>query len=54
MHRKGATCAFGPGCSEIPQKYKYVKQPVSIPGTMGTVSYILAGTKERLVLLIYR
>ena len=46
MHRKGATRAFGPGLPEIPQKYKHVGQPVLIPGTMGTSSYVLVGTKE--------
>lgn len=46
MHRKGATRAFGPGRPEVPEKYKQVGQPVLIPGTMGTSSYILTGTKE--------
>jgi len=46
MHRKGATRAFGPGNSNIPEKYKRVGQPVLIPGSMGTSSYILAGTKK--------
>ena len=46
VHRKGATRAFGPGHTEIPEKYKSVGQPVLIGGTMGTASYILAGTKE--------
>jgi tRNA-splicing ligase RtcB (3'-phosphate/5'-hydroxy nucleic acid ligase) len=46
MHRKGATRAFGPGCLEIPAMYRGVGQPVLIPGTMGTSSYVLAGTKE--------
>ena len=46
MHRKGSTRAFGPENSEIPQTYKNVGQPVLIPGTMGTSSYVLAGTKE--------
>lgn len=46
MHRKGATRAFGPGREEVPNKYRTVGQPVLIPGTMGTSSYILAGTKE--------
>ncbi len=46
MHRKGATRAFGPGRPEVPQKYRHVGQPVLIPGTMGTASYILAGTRE--------
>ncbi len=44
VHRKGATRAFGPGHSEIPEKYRKVGQPVLIPGSMGTASYVLAGT----------
>lgn len=46
VHRKGATRAFPPGHSEIPEKYREVGQPVLIPGSMGTASYILAGTKK--------
>ncbi|MDP3052687.1 MAG: RtcB family protein [bacterium] len=46
VHRKGATRAFPPGHPEIPEKYREVGQPVLIPGSMGTASYILAGTKE--------
>lgn len=45
VHRKGATRAFGPGRKEIPQEYRNAGQPVLIPGTMGTSSYILAGTE---------
>ncbi|MDR3292269.1 MAG: RtcB family protein [Methanobrevibacter sp.] len=45
VHRKGATRAFGPGRKEIPSKYRNVGQPVLIPGTMGTSSYILHGTE---------
>lgn len=45
VHRKGATRAFGPGRKEITQEYRDVGQPVLIPGTMGTSSYILAGTE---------
>lgn len=44
VHRKGATRAFGPGAPELPECYKSVGQPVLIGGTMGTASYILAGT----------
>ena len=43
VHRKGATRAFGPRHPEIPDKYKDVGQPVIIPGSMGTHSYVLAG-----------
>ena len=46
VHRKGATRAFPPGSSEIPERYREVGQPVLIPGSMGTASYILVGTKE--------
>lgn len=46
VHRKGATRAFGPGNVALPHKYQSVGQPVLIPGTMGTFSYILAGTQE--------
>ncbi len=45
VHRKGATRAFGPGREEIPLKYREVGQPVLIPGTMGTASYVLRGTQ---------
>lgn len=46
MHRKGATRAFGPGRPEVPDQYRAVGQPVLIPGTMGTASYVLAGTES--------
>jgi tRNA-splicing ligase RtcB len=46
MHRKGATRSFGPGRPEIPLLYQKVGQPVLIPGTMGTSSFVLAGTQE--------
>lgn len=46
VHRKGATRAFPPGHPEIPEKYRKVGQPVIIPGSMGTASYVLVGTKE--------
>jgi tRNA-splicing ligase RtcB len=44
VHRKGATRAFGPGRSEIPHEFRLAGQPVIIPGSMGTSSYLLAGT----------
>jgi len=44
--RKGATRSFGPGRVEIPEIYRKVGQPVIIPGSMGTSSYILVGTKK--------
>ena len=46
VHRKGATRAFGPGHPVLPAEYKAAGQPVLIGGTMGTASYILAGTTE--------
>lgn len=46
VHRKGATRAFPPGHQEIPTKYRSVGQPVLIPGTMGTASYILIGNQR--------
>lgn len=46
VHRKGATRSFGPGRDEIPEIYRSVGQPVIIPGSMGTASYILVGTSE--------
>jgi tRNA-splicing ligase RtcB len=46
IHRKGATRAFGPGHPDIPPAFRAVGQPVLIGGTMGTASYILAGTRE--------
>jgi tRNA-splicing ligase RtcB len=46
VHRKGATRSFGPGRPEVPASCRDVGQPVIIPGSMGTSSYLLAGTKE--------
>ncbi|PIR72675.1 MAG: RNA-splicing ligase RtcB [Candidatus Nealsonbacteria bacterium CG10_big_fil_rev_8_21_14_0_10_36_24] len=46
VHRKGATRAFPPEHPEIPEKYRSVGQPVLIPGSMGTASYVLAGTEK--------
>jgi len=46
IHRKGATRSFGPGREEIPSLYRAVGQPIIIPGSMGTASYILVGTSE--------
>jgi tRNA-splicing ligase RtcB len=43
VHRKGATRAFPAGSSEVPEAYRGVGQPVFIPGSMGTASYVLAG-----------
>lgn len=46
VHRKGATRAFAPGSAELTEEYKITGQPVLIPGSMGTSSYVLAGTIE--------
>lgn len=46
VHRKGATRAFPPGHPLVPSKYKGIGQPVLIPGSMGTASYILVGTNK--------
>jgi len=46
IHRKGATRSFGSGRPEIPEVYRQVGQPVLIPGSMGTASYVLVGTAE--------
>lgn len=45
VHRKGATRAFPPGHPDVPRAYRDVGQPVLIPGSMGTASYVLAGTE---------
>ncbi|MBI2352400.1 MAG: RtcB family protein [Deltaproteobacteria bacterium] len=50
VHRKGATRAFGPGHPSIPQFFRTAGQPVLIGGTMGTASYVLAGTREGMAL----
>ena len=46
VHRKGATRAFGPGHRELPASLRETGQPVIIGGSMGTGSWILAGTRE--------
>ena len=46
VHRKGATRAFGPGHPDLPAALRDVGQPVLIGGSMGTASFILAGTSE--------
>lgn len=44
VHRKGATRAWGPGSPGLPDDYKDIGQPVLIPGSMGTASFVLLGT----------
>ncbi|NYT03058.1 MAG: RtcB family protein [Methanosarcinales archaeon] len=48
VHRKGATRAFGPSREEVPLAYRSVGQPVLIPGSMGTPSYVLCGQDRAL------
>jgi tRNA-splicing ligase RtcB len=43
VHRKGATRALGPNHALTPTPYKHIGQPVIIPGSMGTASYVLVG-----------
>ncbi len=50
IHRKGATRAFPAGDSHIPDKYRDIGQPVFIPGSMGTASWILLGNSKSLEL----
>jgi tRNA-splicing ligase RtcB len=46
VHRKGATRAFGPGHADLPEELRASGQPVLIGGSMGTASYVLAGTSR--------
>ena len=46
VHRKGATRAFGPGHPDLPSVFQSTGQPVLIGGSMGTSSYVLAGTSR--------
>lgn len=45
VHRKGATRAFGPGFTGLPPAYRALGQPVLVPGSMGTASWVLVGTE---------
>ncbi|MEW6094607.1 MAG: RtcB family protein [Chloroflexota bacterium] len=49
VHRKGATRAFGPGNPGLPPEYQHTGQPVLVPGSMGTASWVLAGTEESML-----
>ena len=49
VHRKGATRAFGPGHPELIERYQKTGQPVLIPGSMGSSSYVLAGTENAMI-----
>lgn len=46
VHRKGATLALPAGHPEVPEEYRLVGQPVLVPGSMGTSSYVLVGEPE--------
>ncbi len=46
VHRKGATRAFGPGFEDLPPEYRSMGQPVLVPGSMGTASWVLVGTAK--------
>jgi tRNA-splicing ligase RtcB (3'-phosphate/5'-hydroxy nucleic acid ligase) len=46
VHRKGATRAFGIGHPELPDRYKPIGQPVLVPGSMGSPSFVLTGRAE--------
>jgi tRNA-splicing ligase RtcB len=46
VHRKGATRAFPAGHPEVPDRYRSVGQPVFIPGSMGTASWVLVGSEQ--------
>ena len=50
VHRKGATRAFPPGHPAIPPEYREIGQPVLIPGSMGTASWVLVGTPKAMEL----
>ena len=49
VHRKGATRAFGPGFQGLPSEYRPFGQPVLVPGSMGTASWVLVGTPESML-----
>lgn len=46
VHRKGATRAFGPGFEGLPEEFRTIGQPVLVPGSMGTASWVLVGTED--------
>ncbi|HBG75311.1 MAG: RNA-splicing ligase RtcB [Chloroflexi bacterium GWB2_49_20] len=49
VHRKGATRAFGPGAPGLPPEYQEIGQPVLVPGSMGTASWVLVGTRTSML-----
>jgi len=50
VHRKGATRAFPPGHQDVPVAYRSEGQPVIIPGSMGTSSWVLVGNQKAMEL----
>ncbi len=48
VHRKGATRAFPAGHPAVVEAYRGTGQPVLLPGSMGTHSYVLVGTEKAL------
>ena len=53
VHRKGATRAFGPGSPDLPEEYQAIGQPVLVPGSMGTASWVLVGTAGQHAALLW-
>ncbi len=49
VHRKGATRAFGPGTPGLEPEFQHSGQPVLVPGSMGTASWVLAGTESSML-----
>ncbi len=49
VHRKGATRAFPAGNADVPEIYRNCGQPVLVPGSMGTCSYVLAGAQKAML-----
>jgi tRNA-splicing ligase RtcB len=49
VHRKGATRAFGPHSASLPSRFQATGQPVLVPGSMGTASWVLAGTNQSML-----
>ncbi|MGA2505664.1 MAG: RtcB family protein [Anaerolineales bacterium] len=49
VHRKGATRAFGPGTPGLQPEFQQSGQPVLVPGSMGTTSWVLAGTETSML-----
>jgi tRNA-splicing ligase RtcB (3'-phosphate/5'-hydroxy nucleic acid ligase) len=50
VHRKGATRSFGPGAAGLPSEFRKTGQPVLVPGSMGSASWVLAGTELSMLL----